>query len=507
MKNRGRIDGLCCLPVRVLALFMVLFLPGGLHAQVMGQREAARFASALLSGGPSLEAWMSPASLQMSRRFGISYDGARCKFLIANDLDDSVRQILLRDPSRYTVETDTLVDGFSRVRLTAPTLNLNKEYYFTGSKCITAFEYYSRGWKTINTPHFRFFVSDTAQFNRYCILRLESFLAQMGRLLGLRPVDMQLLATEKVYYYLCKDEEEVQQLTGFRARGMFNLAYDAIITTYNLHLHELIHLLMNFRLRHLPLYTHPLLQEGFAVAFGGRGGLDARVLDDVGKFLYENNVIGLSELLDRAQFEQLDASLSYPASGLYNRFLVETMGMPAYLRLYLSHSGASGDSVVHTLDTTELPSSAKWLSYLHGPTLQNPIVPGRWSGKNPIVRGDSTLNVSEDSTHYYFALRSEACIADSVHCPGYASRLYREISPGRAYRGDHFLLKATADEVALYDLFTNTMILSYAANFALPQEPVPSDSGWYYFHIAKKAFEPWNSSADRISPRSSTMMK
>ncbi|MCZ7612273.1 MAG: hypothetical protein M5T52_01650 [Ignavibacteriaceae bacterium] len=43
---------------------------------------------------------------------------------------------------------------------------------------------------------------------------------------------------EKLIYILCKDENEIEKLTGYKARGMGNLAYDYVITTYNCHYHE-----------------------------------------------------------------------------------------------------------------------------------------------------------------------------------------------------------------------------------------------------------------------------
>lgn len=132
--------------------------------------------------------------------------------------------------------------------------------------------YYSQGWKTTESRFFKFYISTPELFNAYTAERLDNFVLKMSSVLEYSEEDLALLEKEKIFYYFCKDDFEIEKLSGFKTLGIYNLASDLIITTYNCHYHEICHLLMNYKIKNVPLFTHPLLQEGFAVAYGGRGG-------------------------------------------------------------------------------------------------------------------------------------------------------------------------------------------------------------------------------------------
>ena len=196
---------------------------------------------------------------------------------------------------------------FLRLTITIPTLNLKREYFLKDSFLFNSAYYHSRNWKTITTDHFKFFVSDETLFNDYSINLLENFINRMTEILSFTETERNQLKEKKIFYFLCKDEEEIQKVTGFATRGIFILAQDYVITTYNTHYHELLHFLINYKLRKLPLYTHPFLQEGFAVAFGGRGGLDAHTISEMGVFLIKSGFANYKELLSKLDFQKTDA--------------------------------------------------------------------------------------------------------------------------------------------------------------------------------------------------------
>ena len=243
------------------AILLILF-PTSLFSGTLTRNEADAFVRALLWQKASLHSWFDAGNLAASHRLGIEYEGVGNKNLIAYDIDDSLKLMVRDRRLGYSVAVDTLHDAYARLVLTIGKADITRMFYFKGAKCISPLAYITRDWTRVESKHFRIFLSDSTLFNIYCVGRLESFLTRVAALLGLRDRDMQTLQKEKIYYYLCKDEDEIQRLTGFRARGMCNLAYDAVITTYNNHEHELMHLLVNYRLRRLPLYTHPMLQEG-----------------------------------------------------------------------------------------------------------------------------------------------------------------------------------------------------------------------------------------------------
>jgi len=51
------------------------------------------------------------------------------------------------------------------------------------------------------------------------------------------------------------------------------------------------------------------------------------------------------ELFDASYFRANDASFTYPVSGLYNRFLLEKIGIEQYFILYRAYSNSTGDFI------------------------------------------------------------------------------------------------------------------------------------------------------------------
>jgi hypothetical protein len=300
---------------------------------------------------------------------------------------------------------------------------------------------------------------------------------------------MRTLREKKIYYYLCKDEDEIMRLTGFRARGMANLAYDAVITTYNYHVHELLHLLINYKMRQLPLYTHSFLQEGFAVAFGGRGGLGPNSLLLAGKFLFESQSVDLPTLLDGGSFSQLDASLSYSSAGLYNKFLLEKLGLKSYLQLYRTHSAISASAASRGISPEELPDSSVWNSWIASGAGRNPITLDTITSSSKRIYETDSISIAEDTSGFYFRIADVAVLPAKEYFHSYRSTTFQELVPGGTYHGEKYLIRASADDISIYNLFINTLICSYAASLSLPPTQVHRSGGSYSFRVRKDIFD------------------
>jgi hypothetical protein len=163
------------------------------------------------------------------------------------------------------------------------------------------------------------------------------------------------------------------RLTGYSARGMYDLANDYIISAYNCHYHEIAHLLMNYKLKSLSLYTLPLFQEGFAVAYGGRGGKEPAAILEMGLFMVKSQFLDYDSLLNKAGFNQYDASVSYPVAGLYTQFLIETIGIEKYLDLYTNYTAAASEIDRLQINSNNLPSGRDWQVFLKRMSVSNPI--------------------------------------------------------------------------------------------------------------------------------------
>ncbi len=292
---------------------LLLFVPFA-YTQTISNDRIDKIIWLLITDSPEISNYINPEELKIAKRFGIEYEGIKNKFLIANDIPKEFSNDLLSAKIKYEYETKRLEDNFSSLIFTIPTLNLKREYFLKDSFLVTSTYYYSRNWKIITTDYFKFFVSDETLFNEYSISLLEKFIFRISELLSFTEEEQNQLKDKKIFYFLCKDEEEIQKVTAFATRGIFILAQDYVITTYNTHYHELLHFLINYKLRKLPLYTHPFLQEGFAVAFGGRGGLEAHTISEMGVFLIKSGFANYKELLNKLDYQKTDASISYPIS-------------------------------------------------------------------------------------------------------------------------------------------------------------------------------------------------
>jgi len=411
------------------------------------------------------------------------------KFLISYDIEDSIKNGIKRNELDYTIDIIDLEGNYSKIILSIQELSHQKEFYFKDQKYISPISYYTRDWKRIKSKHFRFLISDTTLFNSYCIDNLENYFVKIAGLLNFGDRRLRLLEAHKIYYILCKDEEEIELLTGFHTRGMYNLAYDFIITTFNSHYHELLHLLINFKLQRLPLYTHPFFQEGFAVAFGGRGGKEPDVILSLGLFLYNSKMLDYSSLLSKEDFCRVNVSLSYPVSGLYNKFLIEQIGIEKYLELYQKYSGTANEVEKMKIHENELPERATWHKFIDDYSQKKAIDFENSNTQTQLIYDGASARIFEDFQNYYFNLRDTLLIGADPNCKEYQSKRFYEVFENRKYQGERYLILANANEISIYNLFTNNLIANYVSSFSDTHSPVPSEDGLYYFSVRKYIFD------------------
>ncbi|MEE9449036.1 MAG: hypothetical protein V3V72_03210, partial [Ignavibacteriaceae bacterium] len=321
----------------------------------------------------------------------------------------------------------------------------------------------------------------------YSINRLEEFISGIFSVLNYMEDETQLLKEEKIIFILCKDEDEIEKLTGYKARGMFNLAYDYIISTFNCHYHELVHLLMNYKLKDLPLYTHPFLQEGFAVAFGGRGGKEPEVIRNLGYFIAKSKFLDYKKLLSSDEFRNFDVSMSYPLSGLYNLFLIEDIGIDEYINLSLSYSASEMKSI--KIKSEDFPVEEEWIEFLfdfgNDKNIKIDIPENHYI--NSIV--DSSFRISEDDSDYLFEIKDDILISTMEKEDDYISKKFIELYPYMTYNGEKYLIRVEKNEVALYNLLTNNLIANYVSGFSISMKTVPEENGYYKFLIRKNIFD------------------
>ena len=447
---------------------------------------AAAFLQGLLAHPDSMEVFLDEDDGKISHRLDISYPEAPCKPLISWDLPPEARDRLLQDGIDDQFAIEKLEGDFSRLVLFPADSTAIRSWIFRNDKVVSSILYRVRDWKQIDSPHFRFFVSDTTLFHAANIEALETFLTDTARLLGMTKADLARLEKEKIYYCFCRNQEEIRELTGFFARGMYVVSHDIVVSTYSAHFHELAHLLMNFKLKQPHLYTHPFFLEGFAVAVGGRGGKSPDILHQLGVSVLRQGWVSVDELLDAQEFYRVNASMSYPGSGAYIRFLLESLAGEDFLDLYARHGGDARSAMSMRIDPAELPDKAAWQHYLEDQADEGTIKPGA-PGLEATV-GPVAFHPLPGEAHYGFAVTDTLFVFDGPPPAGYHSFLFEEFFPGSPYGGQRYFIRASSGEAAVYDLFTNTMMALYASGFSADAAEIPFGGSRYLFRVDRSVF-------------------
>lgn len=466
-------------------IFLCLILSVIISAQSISDERLRAIANLLVSNSPEITKYILSREFETANRFGITYKDVKNKFFIANEfpkIDTSLK---------FDFNTELIEDDCCLLTISIPSENILKEYYLKDSSIVSKPFFYSRNWRTKESDHFKFYISDETLFNNYSINQLESFVSRMFSLMKFSDEQINQIKQKKICYFLCKDQNEIQRVTGFVTRGMYILAQDYIVTTYNTHYHEIEHFLINFKLKELPLYTHPFLQEGLAVAFGGRGGLAANTVLQTGVFIVKSDFADYPELLSRKYFLNTDASISYPVSGLYTDFLIKQIGIEKFVDLYKQYSTSNDLNKIETIDKNNLPAQEKWNLYLDSLLNKNPVKTAENSDiKNfePVIKKEE-FEIYKNDEEYLFRIKDTLLIRSSNKFSDYKSKLFAEHFPERAYQSEKYLIIANPNEISVYNLYSNNLIGKYIASFSIPPKPVNKQNNFYEFFIKKDLFD------------------
>ena len=306
------------------------------------------------------ETYWLPEEIRASKRLGIVYTGIETKYDCASPLINALEDIRNGDV-QVTVTDAVHHDDWAQisVQLTALGESSAIPYYLVKSegdwRLASPLFVYARNWKRHDTRYVTVHFNNASLINEYALNDLDGFVVSMGEHLALSEAEMERLEKEKIDYYLCS-EEEIEKLTGFSTYGMTNLQFDAIISRRLPHYHEMVHLLVNYALKELPLYTLPCLQEGVAVCFGGRWDKSLQVVFQVGHFTLAQKFFQLEDVLTYDAFHQTvgNPDFSYPLSGIFVKFLIEQFGIERFKALYRELSGT--DTAVRAFSLEDVQS-------------------------------------------------------------------------------------------------------------------------------------------------------
>lgn len=466
-------------------IFLCLLFSVPLFAQNISNDKLETIVKLIVTNSPELPQYIYPEELEVAKRFGISYQETEKKFFIANEFPQTQKNI------SYDYKLSKLENSYSKLSINIPSQNITRDYYLKDSFIVSKPFYFSGKWKVKESNYFKLFISDETLFNDYSIQQLEKFIEKMFNDLNFSEELKNEIRQKKIYYYLCKDESEIQKVTGFATRGIYILAQDYIVTTYNTHYHELVHFLINYKLKDLPLYTHPFLQEGSAVALGGRGGLDAHTVFETGVFLVKSGFANYNELLSRRDFQNTDATISYPISGLYVDFLIKQSGIEKFIELYKKYSASKDLSLIDLIEKNDLPSEEQWNLFVDYLVDKNPIKIFNKMDLNNfnVLNKKENYEIYSKDESYLFRVRDTLLLSTTNKILNYQSKLFVEYFPNKAYNSEKYLIIANQDEISIYNLYSNNLIGKYVVSFSIPPKTINKREGFYEFIIEKKVFD------------------
>ena len=470
-----------------LIFFIIFSLTRTFFSQSLTDKRSSQFIEAMIDNSDSLEKFILPEELTISKRLGITYEGVKNKFLISYELPEDLLNEINNKNAAYKINIEKLDEQYSILHFEVPAKSYKTKYYFKNEYLISPPYYYFNDWQEIESEHFIFYVSEPLFFNEYSIDMLEKFIVEMFSVMHYTKEEIQHLKENKIIYILCKNEDEIELLTGYKARGMCNLAYDYLITTYNCHYHELVHLLMNFKLKKLPLYTHPFFQEGLAVALGGRGGKETDVILSLGQFLAESGFLDYKELLNENDYKNYDASMSYPMCGLYNKFMLGIYVFNKYLELYRKYSSANIQGI--TISSDDLAYEQDWRNFFTEGHRNSPIKINFNETEFKTLIGKSDYSIKENDEYYIITTDESILISADDNEPNYISKTFNELYPDKTYTGEKYLIRISENEIGIYNLYTNILIANYVSGFTMDMKLVPKEDGFYKFAVQREIFD------------------
>jgi hypothetical protein len=466
-------------------IFLCLLFSVRLFAQNISNDRLETIVKLIVSNLPELPQYIYPEELEVAKRFGISYQETENKFFIANEFPQTQKNI------SYDYKLSKLENNYSKLSINILSQNITRDYYLKDSFIVSKPFYFSGNWKVKESNYFKFFISDETLFNDYSIQQLEKFIEKMFYVLDFSDEQKNEIRQKKIYYFLCKDESEIQKVTGFATRGIYILAQDYVVTIYNTHYHELVHFLINFKLKDLPLYTHPFLQEGLAVAFGGRGGLETHTIFETGVFLIKSGFANYNELLNRKDFQNTDATISYPISGLYIDFLIKQIGIEKFVELYKKYSSSKDLKLIDFIDKNDLPSEGKWNLFVDSLVDKNPIKVSDNIDFNTfnLLSKKEDYEIYSNNENYLFRVKDTLLIAFKPEMLNYQSKLFAEYFRNKEYNSEKYLIIANQNEISIYNLYSNNLIGKYVASFSIPPKEIKRRYGFYEFYVYRELFD------------------
>lgn len=443
-----------------------------------------KFINLFVKDDPDVIDYIDPSELQQSNRLGITYANTPIKFLLNYTLPEDVREQITVHGEKFHASVHQLEDNYTFVDFYLHNKSYLTQFYFKDGKCVSPMAYFARNFARDSSEYFDFYISNPVHFNNYSKNELDEFAKFMLDIMNFTEDEKNYLKENKIIYVLCDNDEEMKNITWMRARGIYLVANDAVATTYPVHNHEVAHLLMNYRIKTNIQPAHYFFLEGFATAFGGRGGLSTLVLQPIAEFSLKSGFVNLNSLLSMRDFAFEDASITYPVAGLYSIYSILNYGFDKYLEDYLRFSGSY--DYISKIDSTNivLPYEKEFMDFVRERGMKNliSIEVNKNSLGNTTAHGTDYKFYKKDND-YLILLKNKLLLKDPRDSFEYISKIFTEKFPDKTYLNYKYLIEADENKINIYDLYSDILILSYNKGFDIQQRSVPKDDGYFMFSV------------------------
>lgn len=436
-----------------ISLF-ILFIP----LQLLCSDIQERFVDDYFNG-KSIGKYVDKNEVRFSERLDITYENITHPFDIYCLHDSVYINTIKRNKIDYTVEHTNIDSIYKQTVIFAEKIRFKRVFIFKNDKLINNINYYSRGWHEIKSKYFIFRISDMNNFNSYCLMEIDRFADSICNILEITGEQRIKLQKEKIYYFLCKNNQEFDSLSEVRSGGYFSRIHHSIVTYQRTHLHEVAHALVTYKLKNQKLLTHLFITEGFAVALGGSSihGLNNTVQasNDFGFYASRSGHFSPDSLHNLRRFNAYTfIGLSYPLSGLYHKFLFDKIGLKEYLHLYRENSSNEADEI-NIYKPYKISMDTLYADYIAN------YKPGVETISGTIIMDTTNPFIELLANNYHLNKGTYLFTPKELPNENFNSLLFSSYFKDREYRKERYLIDAYDKGVKIYDLYLDIIIAIY----------------------------------------------
>jgi len=434
-----------------------------------------------------------PSSLARANRLGIEYDNiplkGDCGSPIIYDynrmkkfLGKGVQSVAIIDSQviRWKFKAELDEEIISQFYYTAKV----GEYFWL----ITPQDYYARDWSIEESKYFRFYISPKKEhfYNDIAAQSLDDFVEKVAGKISISADRLELLSEMKIDYYLCNSTRDVALLSGRNQQGVFDPASDAVITNFMPHFHQVSLLLINYKLRKLPLFTIPFIREGFASTLGGRWQRSPEVVFDFGAYILKYGILDIDSVFDSAVYNNRDnGDICDPVGACLTEYLWTKLGEKKFFELYRTLSGdyrfvkgISNDDIkaiiAKVMEQDYDVFKADFMSFVTDRKIHRGLInPGSIKTDEEIIN-ENGLMVSVSNKWIKIEYQADKDIEPNVSLlfnkdsamDNKTSMLFLEQNKNKVeYNGYRYGIKLDKNEIGLYDFAANLIKAKYVDDF------------------------------------------